>query len=180
MIRICFALDSSGIAALTARAASGAAFQAMTIVSGSAASHRHGHPPAGNIRRRRSACAPLQHQRCRSGQRMASPTVTLLRGTEGSNPSPSTGESGANLTQNPSATTPRSELSRKPDLLSSPARNSRTQLVIPLEGVVSAPSPPIPPAFAIALARVAGQAPTTPIRRRIPAVGSTAAKIDVT
>jgi len=77
MIRICFALDSSAIAAVTARAASGAAFQAMTIVSGSAASHRHGHPPAGNIRRRRSACAPLQHQRCRSGQRMASPTVTL-------------------------------------------------------------------------------------------------------
>ena len=31
-------------------------------------------------------------------------TLSLLRGTEGSNPPPSTGESGANLTQNPSAT----------------------------------------------------------------------------
>jgi hypothetical protein len=78
MIRICFALDSSGIAAVTSRAASGAAFQAMTIVSGSAASHRHGHPPAGNIRRKevgmRSATAP-EGAEAVSG--WASPTATL-------------------------------------------------------------------------------------------------------
>jgi len=38
-------------------------------------------------------------------------------------------------------------------------RNSRTQSAIPSGDVVSAPSPPMPPAFATALASLAGQAP---------------------
>ena len=52
---------------------------------------------APNLFCRRSRSLRHSMERCRSGQRAVSTTATVLRGTEGSNPSPSSGESGANL-----------------------------------------------------------------------------------
>jgi hypothetical protein len=53
------------------------------------------------------------------------------------------------------------------------SRNSRTQLAIPLGGVVSAPSPPMPPAFATALASWRGRHRPSAPAISVPAARST-------